>query len=206
MIFGHIPAAGVVGRLVFKRFYGPLVLFALAFLPDLFDKNLYLVFHIFSRGYFHSLAAVAGVFLIVSALSRLFPKRIGQTLAMEISVLYLLHIACDVVGFKILFWPFDFSSRFPAFKPIALFAGEFNISQIMDRFYLKVEYPLWLGCEIAFLAVYLGLLANARRKGEPTGFECRIGSSWFGPFARRRMVLRSLRPPEDAEANNRIDP
>jgi len=188
MIFGHIAATAVCGKVVFKRYYSLPILLGLAFLPDLLDKNLYLVFGLLSRGYFHSLVAALFFFCAVASLSRLFPGRLAKTAALEVGFLYLAHLACDVIPLKLLFWPLDFSGVFPGINTRPLFAGKFNMLEILDRFYFKIEYPVWLAAEIAFLLAYAVILARSFSLGELPGPRWFFGRWDFNSSAYGRVT------------------
>jgi membrane-bound metal-dependent hydrolase YbcI (DUF457 family) len=177
MILGHLPATLAASGLACGRFPGPPAAFVLAYLPDLLDKNLYYVFGLTSRGYFHSLPVAVLISLAVFAVLAGWGARDPGRTALGLLFFYALHILCDWVSPRVLLWPL-----YPPGGPLLsaadpLEAGAFHFWEIVRRFYVERAYPAWLAAEAFSLALALVLgvrfrLARpgnaGRRQGHPS--------------------------------------
>lgn len=166
MILGHFAAAFAGDKLAFGRFPNPVALFFLAFLPDLLDKNLYYVFGMTSRGYFHSLPVAGALCLLVFLAARISGGLLDPALAGRLLFFYVLHLACDRVDPAVLFWPFELGGGGSGFGFRPLEAGAFDFWTIVRRFYVLRVYPVWLLAEIICFALAFFLLGRSWLAGE----------------------------------------
>jgi hypothetical protein len=154
MILGHVALAGIAKRVRWER-ESLLFLATAALFPDFLDKPLNMLFLLPGRGIGHSLV----VFLAVATTAWfLAPKiKIAQSTIVAGMVLWVTHLAGDLVAWKVLFWPFlgplDPTPQFHFWEKICQF--------YVDRLYPE-QFWLDMGCVVAFLCIQVVIWAKPK--------------------------------------------
>jgi hypothetical protein len=152
MILGHVALAGIAKRTCSER-ESFLFLAGAALFPDFLDKPLSMFFSLPGRGIGHSLA----MFLAVAATALVLAPRLKVQRSVIASgmVLWLGHLAGDLVAWKVLLWPF-----LGPLDPTATF----HFWQKIYQFYVARLYPeqFWLDVACVLSAVCVQAIMWAR--------------------------------------------
>ena len=142
MILGHLAIAGIAKRKFLAENF--IFLFAASFGPDLVDKPLYVAFNAPGRGVGHSLV----MFVVVTVIAWLFCQqfKLHKQLVYVGTVLWLSHLAADLVDLRIFFWPF--LGPFPVLPSATLM-------ERLSSYYLLHNYPVQLSVEISLIIIAL---------------------------------------------------
>ena len=137
MIIGHLTTTYALAAPLGRRF--PVLrnippLLVGAYLPDLIDKPLNLIFGLPGRGMGHSVILMAVAFYL---LIRILPSR--RNLLIPLAVGAFLHLALDLASPVVLLWPLLGNwEQYGTFEPTG------NLS----RYYLHFNYPGQLALEV----------------------------------------------------------
>ncbi len=158
MVLGHLTVTCAVQGPLKKRFpglgfehLGALVLGA--FLPDLIDKPLHLLFWAPTRGFGHSAVLIALVFYI---LVRLFPAY--RTILFALTAGMALHLIEDMAPLHVVLWPFLDTWQAEEKRDFVLFTY---------RYYFNLEAPLPFFLEVASYPFFLRMLLKRKALSKP---------------------------------------
>lgn len=157
MVLGHLTATCAVQQPLKKRFpgfgfehLGPLIIGA--FLPDLIDKPLHLLFGVPTRGFGHSAVLMAVVFYL---LIRLFTAYRKVLFALAAGAT--LHLIEDMAALNVVLWPFLDTWAAEGKRDFALFTY---------KYYFEFADPLPLLMEVASYPFFLYMLFKRKRLPE----------------------------------------
>lgn len=119
-----------------------------AYLPDVIDKSLSILFHLPARGVGHS-------FLVILPLIGLsfwvFRNRLPALNSLQLGVL--LHLVGDLEEYNELWWPFMYDVDFP---------NGFSFSFVLYHYYILQDRPISLATEVGCALVCIYLLVYER--------------------------------------------
>ena len=148
MILGHYANTYVVQNLA-KRYNIEFSLYFLifgAYLPDLIDKPLNMLFQLPGRGIAHSVIIQALLFI---PLIYLFPKQ--RRISISVWFGCILHLIQDTIALTIAFWPIVGSlSDY----------RRFSFSESFYTYYILVKYPYTLFAEVISFVISGGILLS----------------------------------------------
>lgn len=158
MVLGHLTVTCAMQRTLNKRLpgFGFERLGALivgAFLPDLIDKPLHLLFLVPTRGFGHSAVLMATVFYI---LVRLLPSYRKILLALAAGTA--LHLIEDIAALNVILWPFLDTWQAEEKRDFLLFTY---------KYYFGLEAPLPFFLEVASYPFFLRMLLKRKFLPEP---------------------------------------
>jgi hypothetical protein len=160
MILGHIPAVWVVNRLLYKRALAPVLIFVLAYLPDLLDKIPSAVLSLPTSGYAHSVFVGLLVSFVCFALAHAFRWQSPASIAKMVLLFYLLHLGCDNLSLRALLWPVNLKGVFFFGAPI----GEhFDVWASVVHYYILRGDPVLLGAEVTLFIIMGWLMLQDTR-------------------------------------------
>jgi len=149
MILGHFALASIAKQTCFQR-ENLLFLAAASVFPDLLDKPASMLLGVPGRGVGHSLLILLAVTLLMWILSsklKINPKLLFAGIVMWVS-----HLATDLVNLGVLFWPF-----LGPLEP----APPFDFWNKIYQFYIVHSSPEDLWLEVFCITAALGLWIRA---------------------------------------------
>ena len=161
MVLGHFPAAYVGWRaLGVSRAPSTVLVFVLAYLPDILDKSPSFFFGLPSSGYAHSVFSGVAAGLLVCACAWGVGARRPVRAGFLALFFYLLHLSLDDLDLRTLLWPLRLRQVL-VFQPAPI-GYQFDLAESLRHFYILHDQPVLLGLEAVFFSLMLAYVVRDR--------------------------------------------